>query len=349
MRFGVVVHGPEVIDSGMARKVLDELGKVGQVEATLGGAMGAAALIDAGLEERISVKGRQLTSDALMELDGRCDEVILLNAAKTPASGQAFGHMVVSKILPRLSHPLVQIDDGFYITWKLPLGHDVASLIRVLNLLEAPMPTLPESGRQRRVLSGVKIGESVWINGTVVGKALDERVEIRGSNGRLEFSGLEVKEHGLAKLKVDDLTTAIIRSGSVRRTKGARREVVSRGERVILVDHRAEDSLFRGRDLKAAVSVGDDTTCIATSLLARLGVPVIGIVDGDEDGICLDREAAAGSVRIVLQPGNDDQVGALVRDALFMGEDEVPYPDTLESLVDRIITIAGDRVRRVQK
>jgi len=347
MRFGVVIHGPEVVDSGLVAKVLDELGSKGEVEATLGGAMGAAALIDAGLEDRVTVKGRQLVSDALVELDRRCDEVLLLNAAKTPASGQAFGQMVVSRVAPRIYGPLVQIDDGFYICWKGTMGHEVAALVRSLGLLEAPRSVLPERSAHRRVLSGVEIGENVWINGVVVGKAIDEVVEVRLVQGQLAFTGLEPKEHGLAKLNVQDLSSAIIRSGSVRRTRAARRKLRSAGGRVILVDHRAEDAMFRGRDLKAAVSVGDDTTCIATSLLARLGVPVIGIVDGDEDGICMDREAAEGSLRLVLQPGNDDQVGAMVRERLFRGQDEMEYPGTVGELVERIKQLAGDRLRWV--
>ncbi|NLK25954.1 MAG: DUF2117 domain-containing protein [Euryarchaeota archaeon] len=340
MRFGVVIHGPEVIDSGVALRVLDELGKVGEVEATIGGAMGTAALLDAGLEDRVAVRGRQLVSDAIAEMDGRCDEVILLNAAKTPASGQAFGQMVVSRVFQRLNGPVVQIDDGFYIKWKGPISHEVVSLIRSMDLLEAPRSVLPECSTHRRVISGVEIGENLWIDGTVVGKVIDEVVEVRLIRGELVFSGLEPKDHGLAKLDIQDLSTAIIRSGSVRRTKGTNRAARSNGDRVLLIDHCAENALFRGRDLKAAVSIGDDTTRIATSLLARLGVPVIGIVDGDEDGICADRSAAEGSRRLVLHPSNDDRVGAMVREKIFQGRDEMKYEGTVSELAEEIRELA---------
>jgi hypothetical protein len=347
MRYGVVIHGPEVIDSGVAAKVLDRLGALGEVEATIGGAMGFAALIDAGLQDRVIVKGRQLVSEAIVEMDRRSDEVILLNSSKTPASGQAFGQMVVSRVIQRLKVPLVQIDDGFYIGWKPPMSPATASLIRSMGLREAPPSIIPTPSPNRRVISGVEIGENVWINGIVVGKAIDEVVEVRLVKGELVFTGLEPKEHGISKLSITDLSKAIIRSGSVRRTIGGDRRLHVAGDRVILIDHRAEDALFRGQDIKAAVSVGDDTTCIATSLLARLNVPVIGIVDGDEDGICMDRRAAEGSVRIVLRPSNDDQVGALVRERIFHGKDEIEYPGTIGELIEKIKHLAGDRLRGV--
>ena len=47
MKIGLVIHGPEVIDSGEAEKVLEKLSCMGKVEAKLGGAMGKAAVLDA--------------------------------------------------------------------------------------------------------------------------------------------------------------------------------------------------------------------------------------------------------------------------------------------------------------
>lgn len=44
----MVIHGPEVIDSGWAVKLLSYLTKFGRVEAALGGTMGRVAAIDAG-------------------------------------------------------------------------------------------------------------------------------------------------------------------------------------------------------------------------------------------------------------------------------------------------------------
>lgn len=51
MKIGLVIHGPEVIDSGEAKRILEKLSCVGKVETKLGGAMGKTAVLDAGLEE----------------------------------------------------------------------------------------------------------------------------------------------------------------------------------------------------------------------------------------------------------------------------------------------------------
>jgi hypothetical protein len=345
MRYGLVVHGPEVIDSGAVAEVLDLLSSAGEVSATLGGAMGLAALLDAGLEDRVKVVPRQLVSVALLDMDAWADAVVLLNRSKNRESGMAFGRMVVGRVADRLTKPLVQLDDGFCVRWRDgPVG-DVDRIIAAQSLEVVPVPAIAFPERDRRTVSGVIPGESIWINGTVVGRATSPAVEIIANDGALSFRGMAVKEHGLEKLKHVDLGRAIIRSGSVRRTASrARQNGQASGDRVILVDHRAEDSIFRARGARAAVTVGDDTTRISASLLARLGVPVIGITDGDEDGICPDRQAAPGSLVFRLRPGNDDQLGARVRAELFGGRDEMTCPGGVDELAGRIRELAGDKL-----
>jgi hypothetical protein len=219
-----------------------------------------------------------------------------------------------------------------------------------MELEELPRPAIEEVEDDRRVLHDIRPGENIWINGTVIGKATSSEVVVYLKDGQLHFENVKVKAHGLEKVKIRDLRKAIIRSGSVRRTSStARPASPSQGSRVILIDHRAEDSIFRARGARAAVTVGDDTTRIATSLLARLGVPVIGIVDGDEDVICLDNSAAEGSTTLVLYPGNDDQLGDRVRKEIFNGREETSWTESLNSLKDKIASMAGDKLARIIK
>ena len=58
MRIGVVVHGPNIIDSGYALKLIDLLKSYGDVSARLGGTMGRTAVIDASLEDVIDILER---------------------------------------------------------------------------------------------------------------------------------------------------------------------------------------------------------------------------------------------------------------------------------------------------
>ena len=53
MRIGIVVHGPNIIDSGYALKLIDLLKGYGDVKVRLGGTMGRTAVIDASLENLI--------------------------------------------------------------------------------------------------------------------------------------------------------------------------------------------------------------------------------------------------------------------------------------------------------
>lgn len=350
MRFGVVVHGAEVIDSGFAVRVLDLLGRQGEVVATLGGAMGMAAILDADLQDRISIVPRQLVSNALLRLDKVCDATLMVNWSKSLESGLGFGGIVARKLAGKLSSSLVQLDRDFFVEWVPSLPPAISEVIEDLGLerVEAPVWEAVEEGV--RILHGVRPGENIWINGTVVGRATSSDVAISLRDGRLEFRNVAVKPHGLERVKLADVRTAVIRSGAVRRTTSTVRAVPpASGDRVILVDHQAEDSIFRADRAWAAVTVGDDTTRIATSLLARLGVPVIGIVDGDEDGLCADDAAAPGSATVRLQPGNDDQLGVVVRDRIFGGDDELLYIGSVDELVDRIATMAGSALIEVKK
>jgi hypothetical protein len=109
-----------------------------------------------------------------------------------------------------------------------------------------------------------------------------------------------------------------------------------------LVDHSAERAVMTCRDAAYVVTVGDDTSRSAASLLYRFGVRVLAITDGDEDGICRDEMAAAGSIEFRMIPGTDDVVGAEVREKVFCGGDRSDL--SVEEMASRIIAIAGERL-----
>ena len=55
MEIGVVVHGPNIIDSNWALKLINLLSGYGDVSARLGGTMGRTAVIDGSLEDIIDI------------------------------------------------------------------------------------------------------------------------------------------------------------------------------------------------------------------------------------------------------------------------------------------------------
>jgi hypothetical protein len=84
------------------------------------------------------------------------------------------------------------------------------------------------------------------------------------------------------------------------------------------------------------VTVGDDTTTIAGDILARLGIHVIGIVDGDADRLVGCTTMLPGSVVLRVMPGHDDLVGRRVKAKIFQGK-------------KRVRIRAVDLVKRVRK
>ena len=56
MNIGIVVHGPNIIDSGYALKLINLIGEYGDVSVRLGGTMGRTAVIEKSLEDIIDIR-----------------------------------------------------------------------------------------------------------------------------------------------------------------------------------------------------------------------------------------------------------------------------------------------------
>jgi len=359
-RIGVVVHGPEIIDSGCALSLINYLKKQKQasVAAVLGGTMGRVAVIDAGLEDVITISPRQRPSQSILDLQATSDVIFLLNQAKSRESGLVFGTMVAQAA--GINKPLIQIDCGGRFVAILSgnegenegegdLAFQVASDLGLDCLLNPLLPgvTLGKNA-SKRAISGVIPGELISINGIVIGRATESQVELEAKDGRIVgLKGANPKEHGLEKLsRVDvDLEKAIIRSGSIRRSESPRVRVCEsanqgEGEWAVLIDHCAEDAFEAAQGANLAVTVGDDTTIIAADILARLGIPVIGIVDGDLDRLAGAATMLPGSVVFRVMSGHDDLVGRQVKAEIFRGERRICI--RAEDMAKKIMDMVGD-------
>jgi len=359
-RIGVVVHGPEIIDSGHALQLIDHLKQMGTVRAVLGGTMGRVAVMDAGLEGMISINTRRRPSISIRDMANDSDIVIILNQAKSRETGQAFGTMVAE--LAGIDKPLIQIDCGGRFVADLTLCHEASGAsdsdnnrnegLRIAARLADDLGldlfrprrrdcTLIQGDSVRRILTGVIPGELISVNGTVIGKAVKPEVEIVARGGKIvELKGAEPKSHGLEKVHHVDLERAIIRSGSIRRSTARPRIGNNRGEGAAFIDHCAEDAFEAASGAALALTVGDDTTAIAGDILARLGIAVVGIVDGDIDRLVQNQTILPGSIIIQVRPGYDDILGRRAREEIFRGEKRISI--SAHDLADRVADLAGE-------
>jgi Uncharacterized protein conserved in archaea len=394
MKIGLVIHGPEVIDSEEAKSVLEKLSFVENIEARLGGTMGKVAVLDAGLENVIDISQHQKPSACIESLFEISDLVCLLNRGKTVETGRAFGETVTARLREPEMKSLIQIESpesagGRLITLNKKAGEYLEKLSEILGLLvESPLlhknPVVqklvfvekcPVTDRTRvvRKLSGVFPGEKILVNGIVIGKALSSEVSLVSENGFIvAIRGGETKEHGLEKLhnyeKRDsiDLEKAWVKSGNLRRSNffplqdlfplqarkqkahGKESGFSSRPEtgRVVLIDHAVEDTFELAANAELAVTVGDDTTAIAGDILSRLGIPILGITDGDCDKIACRTEIFPGSVVIRLAAGNDDILGKKLKQELLGGENSAVLAD-IHAFKEDVLKLAEPLIEAV--
>lgn len=151
MKIGVVVHGPNIIDSGYASEIIDFLSKDNEVYCRLGGTMGRTAVIDASLEDTIDISHKLLPSESLsLFANENVDVIFLLNYGKSSTTGHVFGYKVFNHYLKRNFNeniPLIQIerpgeDDGSIVLWNLPINNKdnvfniVSQLKSIFNIVE---------------------------------------------------------------------------------------------------------------------------------------------------------------------------------------------------------------------
>lgn len=364
MKIGLVIHGPEVIDSGEAEKIIEKLSCMGMVEAKLGGTMGRTAVLDARLEKTIDISRHLKPSVWIESLFEVSDLVFLLNRGKTVETGKVFGEMVAARLKRPELRPLIQIEspesaDGMLIPLNIKAGEWLEMLSEFLRLPAENLHPFTNSvfiekclktGKVQviRKLSGVFPGEKILINGTVVGKALSSEISIVSENGFIvDILDGEIKAHGLEKLhhyekRVPiDITKAWVKSGPLRRSNfcyvlSKKKNVNSRSPcsisrpgtgKVALIDHVAESVFEIAAGAELAVTVGDDTTAIAGDILCRLGIPIFGITDGDCDDLISRIRLSPGSIVVRVAAGEDDNVGKKIKDQLFKREDSIILED----------------------
>lgn len=360
MKIGVVVHGPNIIDSGYALKLINLISQYGEVSARLGGTMGRTAVIDASLEKIIDISKKLVPSDSLkIFYDADVDVIFLLNYGKSDVTGQVFGYKVYNHYLNKIAEnniPVIQIerpgeDDGSIIPWNNDL-EIVNELSEILNLAIITPEEVYDNhikndnpGFNQRIVHGVSPGENIMVNSVVIGKTNSDKLTLIAKDKHIvDIIGGELKQHGLEKLGEVDLDSAIIKTGLLRHAKVTPR-VISTDKpndfKVTFLDHAGED-VYKFRDSSVVITVGDDTTLISSDILFRFDIPVIGITDGDLDKVVEDGFKVKNSIIIEVESGFDDIIGQNIKEIIFKDK-QVSYDfSTIREVELKIVEIINN-------
>ncbi|WP_405289984.1 DUF2117 domain-containing protein [Methanobrevibacter sp.] len=357
MKIGVVVHGPNIIDSGYALKLINLFKEYGEVSVRLGGTMGRTAVIDASLENVIDISKKLVPSDSLKIFhDEDVDVIFLLNYGKSDVTGQVFGYKVYNHYVDKIDDnniPVIQIErpgeeDGSVIPWNNELDM-VDEMSEKLNLAVVTPEEVynnhirqDDVGINQRIVHGVSPGENIMVNSVVIGKTNSDKLTlIAKDNHIVDIIGGELKEHGLEKLGEVDLESAIIKTGLLRHAK-VKPRVIGHDDckeyKVTFLDHAGED-VYKFRDSSLVITVGDDTTLISSDILYRFDIPVVGITDGDLDKVVESGFKVKNSIIFEVESGFDDVCGQDIKRIMF-GDEQITYDySNIDEVKDKIIEI----------
>lgn len=380
MEIGIVVHGPDIVDSGMAHRIIQMLQGFGRTTSIMAGTIGKTAVLDAHLEEYIDITASLKPSECIEEFFLTKDVVLLLNHGKTIDNGRIFASIVVSKLRDRSKKPLIQIEspsspNGEVIPWSessIALADEISQLlgIRLSGVPDVVTPIRIEDHGHRivRKIYGVHPGEKIFINGIIAGQAISEEILIITEDGLItDIKGARVKEHGLEKLhnyekrEPIDITKCWVKSGPLRSNNfSVRRQInavagtgidtceanVSPATTIkaVIIDHEAERSFELADGAQVAITIGDDTTEIAGDILFRLDIPIIGITDGDLDDHSHRKHIYPGSVIFRVREGYDDIIGREIRSDIFEGRSTGTFTSLLE-IQERIRLLANRYIK----
>jgi hypothetical protein len=379
---GLLIHGPEVIDEGEVEEAIGTLKGSGfELEAALGGMTGKTAVIDAGLRHVIDISKDSKPSEVVYDFVERgLDFILLLNHAKTEESGLMLGEGILRYFIDRggtkesLSFVQLEYGNRIIIPWFLKHcdGEIYRQLTEIFSDFRESAPYKLESRCKKesnlvyRTIMGVHPGEKIVVNGVVVGMSAHEHtVTLVAKEGKLvKIEGGTLIEHNLEKLPLMELKGALIKTGSlIRRTKPRRiriEKVPRKGTKKACFFYSIENLFPKmlESDIAVAVVIGDDTTSIAGDILKRFCIRMIGITDGDADGLIdgirsgalaeYDKFLPPDSMILRLKPERDDIIGEKVKAEIFKGGYEIELEGDVEQQVailkQRILDLADDDI-----
>jgi len=323
MRICILIHGCDSFYSGSISRLIERLKDLGELKLFVTGTMARTASLDTDFPVEIW-HGRP--SDLLKQAENDFDVFLIASHSKSPESGYSFGEIVFRR--SGLKKPFLQFElsNETAILWNCD-SHPIADMLGFRTVhLESRELMWEEGGREFRKVSAVEAGELLLIEEIVVGRAKGHEVIIVAENGEVvDLIGVEVKRHGLEKLKRKNPRIELekVKICTLKGFKALEGKIrYRRGFGIAFVDHSADEIYDFAGKCSAAVCVGDDTTAIAAEILFRFDTPVLGIVDGDRDSLL--RPASIHPESEIVITKHDDLAGEIVFREIFRGKKLLP-------------------------
>jgi hypothetical protein len=339
----LLFHGIDIFYDEESKDILEKLSSSYCIKSYIVGTMGITSLFDSGIEGVELVFKRP--SAAISELNG-FDSVLLVLKARSIETARTFLGAIGERAtfegeilgIDIKTKTLFQVKRGFsdLKNYLNSLGFNEESVGKGIEVTE-------EGQFFVRKIRGCNPGELLLFNGLVVGKIFDKDVKIYVRNNKIErIQGVEIKKHGLEKLKKVDIFSLKVDSTDGFETKDVTKIRENVGENILFINHDAYSIYQNLSNIAGAVTVGDDTTRISGYILQRFGVPIIGIVDGDKDGVIKGEHFYKDSVLFEV-PG-DDISGDRIQSHFFKGS--IKIKSDFQKLKKDIEEFLGEEIIR---
>lgn len=339
----LLFHGVDIFYDERSKDILKSLNKRYVMKSFIVGTMGITSMFDSGIEGVEMIFKRP--SVAISELKG-FDTVLFVLKARSIDTAKVFLGSIGERAV--FDGGILGIDIETQTLFEAKKGSsNLKDYLTSLGFNESPVgkgiEVAKEDGYFVRKVRGCVPGEFLLFNGLIVGKVTDKDVKVYVKDGKIDrIWGVKIKEHGLEKLKDIDIYSLKIDSTDGFLTRDPKILRKLHGENIILINHDAYSIYQNLSNISGAVTIGDDTTRMSGYILKRFGIPLIGIVDGDKDGIIKGEHFYSGSV--LFEVMGDDISGDKIQSYFFKGKKSIK--SDFECLKKDIEVYLGEEIIR---
>lgn len=274
----------------------------------------------------------------------RNNQIVTIPATELNDIEESYDLMTLDRLMDQLSRILtINIVDPLYIK-EFYFSEEVNSKNQDLfdQFLEGVEDK--ESYKYRKI-RGVKIGDNIFINGHAVGKANSNNLVLISKDKFLfEVIGGSLYDHAIEKLGKIDLDSVVVKTGLLRVSDKIKPRVLSKESEFLNEDLNEEIDLdevyslkigfvdivafdiYRFKDCDLVITIGDDTTLVASDILYRLDIPIFGIIEGNLDKVVKKSFINDKSIIIEVPSGFDDIIGEEINKNLFADNVSLTIP-----------------------